>query len=149
MNYRKLVRTVNTKDYYLMQVDPKVLYAQYNPQRFHLWQSLHKGPPKEALNMLYSPHYRFLLDRSDKSYFQLQKYYGRKNIWINEKMKKFLSVYDSIKNEGFKENVSAVEKPIVSNKFNKGFEIFEGHHRVACALALNIDVIPCEIIRRR
>ena len=148
MNFRKLVRTVNTSNYYILKIDPKLLYAQYNPERFHMWVSLHKGPSGKEFDMVYSPHYR-LLNGDEKPYRKLQQMYGRKEKWINNKIEKFLGVYKSIKKNGFIENVSAVEKPLVPNKFNKGFEIFEGHHRVACALALNIDVIPCEIIRRR
>ena len=147
MKFRQLVRTVDTNNYYEKMIDPKILKAQYNPERFHLWKSLHEGPKKEALNMIYSPHYRFLKDRNNKSYYRLQRSYGRNNKWIDNKVKKFLGVFKSIKNEGFKESIMVVEKPLVKNKYNNGFEIFEGHHRVACALFLNIKEIPCQIIR--
>ncbi len=149
MNFRRLVRTVDTSNFYLEMIDPKKLKAQYNPERFHLWKSLHNGSEKEALNMIYSPHYRFLKNRKDKSYYQLQRFYGRKDKWIKNKIDKFLDVFESIKKDGFTENISAVEIPLVKNKYNKGYEIFEGHHRVACALVLGIEKIPCEIIRRK
>jgi hypothetical protein len=147
MKYRQLVKTVDTSDYHEGTISPGKVKAQYNPERFHLWKSLHKGPEKEALNMIYSPHYRFLKNRKDKSYRQLQRLYGRNNRWIDDKIKKFLGVFESIKNEGFKESIMIVERSLVTNKYNDGFEIFEGHHRIACALVLNIKEIPCQIIK--
>ncbi len=149
MNFRNLVKTVDTSNYYESMIDPNKMKAQYNPERFHLWKSLHKGPDKEELNMIYSPHYRFLMNRKDKSYHQLQRLYGRNNKWIDNKVKKFLGVFKGIKNEGFTESIMVVEKALIVNKYNDGFEIFEGHHRVACALVLNIKEIPCQVIRRR
>jgi hypothetical protein len=146
MNFRQLV---NTKDFYFEMADPRLLKAQYNPERFHLWKSLHIGPEEEALNMLFSPHYRFLKNKKDDSYYNLQKYYGRNKQWIKNKIEKFLGVYENIKKNGFTENISALEHPLVKNNYNKGFEIFEGHHRVSIALILNINEIPCEIIRRQ
>ena len=148
MRFVQLVKTVDTSNYYDEMVALGKVKAQYNPERFHLWKSLYKGPENEALNMIYSPHYRFLKDRNDDSYYKLQRLYGRNNKWIQNKIDKFLGVFDSIKNEGFKEHIVIVEKSLVKNKYNSGFEIFEGHHRIACALILNIQECPCQIIRR-
>jgi len=149
MKFVQLIKTVKTDNYYEATVNINKIKAQYNPERFHMWKLLHKGPEKEALNMIYSSHYRFLKNRKDKSYYQLQRLYGRNNKWIDNKVKKFLSVFKSIKNEGFTERIMIVEKALVTNKYNDSFEIFEGHHRVACALVLNIKEIPCQIIRRK
>ena len=148
MNFVALTKRVDTSNYYEKMTGPKILKAQYNPERFHLWKSLHKGPEKEVLNMLYSPHYRFLKNRKDKSYYQLQRFFGRNNKWIKDKIKSFLNIFESIKNDGFKESVMIVEKPLIKNKYNSGYEIFEGHHRIACCLVLGIKEIPCQIIRR-
>lgn len=149
MKFTQLVRTIDTNEYYEKMIDPKILKAQYNPERFQLWMSLHNGPKKRLLNMIYSPHYRFLKDNNDKSYHELQRLYGRKSRWIDNKVEKFLGVFSSIKNDGFKESIMILEKPLVSNKYNDGFEIFEGHHRVACCLILGIQEIPCQVIRKR
>jgi len=149
MNYRQLVKTVDTSNFYVDDIQLYRIRAQYNPERFHLWKSLHKGPEIEALNMIFSPHYRFLKDQSDKSYYKLQRMYGRNNKWIQEKIKKFLGVFESMKTEGIRKNVMIVEEPLIKNKYNQGFEIFEGHHRIACALVLEIESIQCEIIRRK
>jgi len=149
MNFRKLVRSVDTSNYYDKMLNPKKLSAQYNPERFHLWKSLHKGPEKESFNMLYSPHYRFLKYINNRAYRQLQKLYGRNDKWIEDKIEKFLGVFHSIRDEGFKESLMILEKPLVKNIYNDGFEIYEGHHRVACALFLGIKKIPCQVIRRK
>jgi len=148
MNFRELVRTVDTDRYYLSVIVPERLKAQYNPERFHMWVSLHNGPPGEEFNMKYSPHYRFLKG-DEEPYWKLQRMYGRKSKWIKNKIKKFREVYDSILKNGFTENVSALESPLVQNKFNKELEIYEGHHRVAIAIVLDLNIIPCEIIRRK
>ncbi len=149
MKFVQLVRTVDINNYYESLVNPNKVKAQYNPERCHLWKSLHKGPEKEAFNMLYSPHYRFLKYINNRSYYQLQRLYGRNDKWIQEKIKKFLGVFHSIRDEGFKESLMILEKPLVKNKYNNGFEIYEGHHRVACALFLDIKEIPCRVIRRK
>jgi len=148
MKFRQLVRTVDTNNYYESMTDPRLLKAQYNPERFHLWKSLHNGPEKEALNMKYSPHYRFLRGHIE-AYWELQRYYGRNNRWIRNKISKFVRVFESISREGFIENISALETPLVKNKYNRGFEIYEGHHRVSIALFLGLDSIPCDVIRRK
>lgn len=148
MKFRQLVKTVDKTDSYIAMVEPEVLKAQYNPERFHLWKSLHKGQDKDVLNMMFSPHYRYLKNRKDKSYYQLQRYFGRNDKWIKNKIQIFLLVLKSIENEGFKGNVEILEKSLVDNIHNDDFEIFEGHHRVSCALFLKLKKIPCRIIRR-
>lgn len=148
MNFRQRVKAVNKTKIYEMKINPIELKAQYNPERFHLWRSLHTGPKKEVLNMMYSPHYKFLCDRTDDTYRRLQRLYGRKNKWINAKIKKFLTTYESIKENGFIEKVEILETPIVENPFNSSYEIFEGHHRVSCALFLEFRKIPCIVIRK-
>lgn len=148
MDFRRYIKKVNTKRCHDAEIDVSKIKAQFNPERFHLWKSLHKGPEEQALNMLYSPHYRFLKDNNDKVYYKLQKLYERNDIWINKKIKKFLGVFESLKNKGFTEPIMVVEVPLIQNEYNKGYEIFEGHHRIACALVLGIKKIPCKIIRR-
>ena len=148
MGFVRLVKSVDTTVYYYKNINLCDIKAQYNPERFHFWKSLHEGPEEEALNMLFSPHYRFLMDRDNKAYYQLQRFYGRNNKWIKNKIDKFIGVFESIKNDGFKKQIMLLEKPLVSNDYNNGLEIFEGHHRVACCLVLGIRKIPCQIIRR-
>jgi len=148
MKFRQLVKTVDTSRYYFQMIEIEKLKAQYNPERFHIWIGLHDGPKGKEFDMKHSPHYRFL-NGNKEPYWELQKKFGRKPKWIENKISKFLGVLESVKKNGFIENVSALETPLVSNKYNKGLEIWEGHHRVAIALFLKMDFIPCEIIRRK
>ena len=147
MRFRQLVRTVNTYNYYECDIDPRKLKAQYNPERFHMWVSLHNGPKGKEFDMKYSPHYRFLRGHKE-AYWKLQRMYGRNDKWIRNKINKFMGVFESVSRQGFIENISALETPLVKNKYNRGYEIYEGHHRVAIALVLGLDTIPCDIIRR-
>lgn len=148
MNFRQLVKTVDTTNFYIKELNPVDLKAQYNPERFHMWKSLHTANNKDYLNMLYSPHLKFLNDNNDDTYFRLQRLFGRNKKWIDEKIKKFLGVCQSIKEVGITDNIMVIQRPIVDNKFNTGYEIFEGHHRVSCALYLNIKSVQCVVIRR-
>jgi len=135
------------------------LRAQYNSDRFHLYKSLHKGPDSEALRMQYSPHCRFLKLYEDKgkdifssventAYYKMHRKYGKCHEWTINKIKKFIALYNNIKAEGYKEDsrVTVFEKPLISNKFNDTYEIWEGHHRVACCIYLGIKYIPVGIL---
>lgn len=148
MNFRQFIRSIDLSDHYKLMINPILLKAQYNPERFHLWKSLHTGPEKEILNMLYSPHYKFLNDNKDDTYFNLQKKFGRNKHWIKGKINKFKATYQSVKNNGFTEHLVIMEHPLIKNKYNDSYEIFEGHHRVSCALHLKMSEIPCFVIRR-
>ena len=98
--------------------------------------------------MLYSPHLKLLNNHNDDSYFRLQKMFGRNKKWIAAKIEKFYGVCKSIKEEGILSSVQVLETPLVSNNFNSGYEIYEGHHRVSCAIYLGMKQIPCLVIRR-
>jgi len=158
MSFSRLLKKVNTEKYIKAVVKLEDIKAQYNPNRFSFWRSLHVGPKKEVLNMFYSPHYRFLnqykeygicLAKVNKtSYYKLQKLYGRNDRWIKEKIYKFLDLYEDIRKNGVKKPIIVVNKPLVSNKYNSGLEIFEGHHRTACCLLLGMKEILCKIVRR-
>jgi len=143
--FSKLTKKVNTNNYTELLIDIDKIKAQYNPDRFKFWQSLHKGPPKEVLNMLYSPHYRFL-SGNESAYYKLQQLYGRNDRWIGNKINEFSNTFNSIQNEGIRDSICILNKPLVKNKYNDSFEIFEGHHRIACCLVLGFKKINCKII---
>jgi len=152
MNFSKLTKKINENNYTEKVININSIKTQYNPDRFKFWKSLHEGPEEEVLNMLYSPHYRFLNQYIQQnniettSYYKLQKLYGRKDKWIRNKINKFIELFESIKKEGCREKIIVMSKPLVKNKYNNSFEIFEGHHRVACFLILNLTKIFCEVI---
>jgi len=152
MKFSDLTKRINTDNYTINNIKIYNIRAQYNPDRFKFWKSLHKGPLIEALNMLYSPHYSFLVDQQnwnhkESDYYKLQSLYGRNHKWITKKIDLFLDTFRNIKTEGCKDMIIVLGKPIVKNPYNSSFEIFEGHHRVACSLAIGLDDIPCMVIR--
>jgi len=154
--FSKLTKKVNLDNCTELIVNIGEIKAQYNPDRFSFWRSLHEGPEIDVLNMMWSPHYRFLRQYVEQkgvineinktAYYRLQSMYGRNAKWIQLKVDKFINLFNSVRKNGFKENVIILNKPLVNNEYNSGFEIFEGHHRIACGLVLNIDSITCDVI---
>jgi hypothetical protein len=155
MNFVQMLKQVDTSKYIEREISIDDVKAQYNPKRFKSWLSLHSGPYLEALNMSYSPHYRFLkqyslgeeFDYLKTPYYELQRLYGRKYHWILKKINKFLDMFEHIKSGKEVDLVQVVSRPFISNKFNQGIEIFEGHHRVACYLVLGVNKILCQEIQ--
>lgn len=143
--FTRLIRLIDTNSYTEVLVDINQIKAQYNPDRFRYWQALHEGPEKEVLNMIYSPHYR-LLTGGDGAYYRMQKLYGKNDKLIRKKIEGLRELFNSIKKDGYKANITILSKPLVRNKYNGGFEIFEGHHRLACCLALNMKELFCNLI---
>lgn len=146
--FSKLIKKIDLDNYIELSIEINQIKAQYNPDRFRFWKSLHKGPEKEVFNMVYSPHYRFLMGEKN-AYYKMHQLYGKNNKWIKEKVNKFKGMFDSIQNEGVYNNIYILRKPLVKNKYNNSFEIFEGHHRLACCLVLGMKKIICRIVTIR
>jgi len=158
MKFSQQIKKVNTNKFQIIKINPKEIKAQYNPDKFKFWKSLHEGPKEEVLNMLYSPHYRFLnhyeeqnkklKDFRTTSYYKLQKLYGRNDKWIKDKMCNFILLFESICDIGLRKDclITVLEKPLVKNKYNNNYELFEGHHRLACALFLRKELIKINLI---
>lgn len=154
--FSKLTKSINLSEYEELSITVDKIKAQYNPDRFRFWKSLHEGPEEEVLNMIYSPHYRLLKQYVDQGdaiqnlsktpYYNLQKLYGRNDKWIRSKMLEFINLFANIRSEGYKNRIAVLRKPLVKNKYNSGFEIYEGHHRLACCLVLGMEEIPCIIL---
>lgn len=144
--FSKLIKKVNTDNYVEFFISIDRIKAQYNPDRFMFWKSLHEGPKEEVLNMIYSPHCRFLRDK-EVVYYKMHQLYGKNDRWIKDKIKKFINLFEEIKKDGgYKNNIIILKEPLVKNEYNNGFEIFEGHHRVACCLVLDVKEILCKVI---
>jgi len=134
------------------------LHMQYNTDRFVKYKSLHKGPIDTVLDVKASPHYR-LLDAYEKegdkiwpsirttAYYKMLRLYGKSKKRAIKRVEKFIKVYESIKISGFNGGVIVVDKPIVANPYNSGYEIYEGHHRVACCIALGMETLPVTLVR--
>jgi len=154
MKFEHMVKKINTKDYIERDIALKSIKAQYNTDRFMFWKICCNCDDNDVLDMKFSPHYNFLKWRiygnslvQSTQYYKLQKMYGRSHDWIIKKISKFISLFMSIEIHGIKEPIMILEKPIVKNDYNSGYEIFEGHHRVACCLFLNYKNIPCKVIK--
>ena len=152
MNFKELMKKVDKQKSINIEIETKKLHAQYNPSRFKYWKSLHEGPKDEVLNMIHSPHYRFLKNYKEQnikttSYYKLQKLYGRNDKWIRNKIDEFIIMYENIKTNGYEEDpkVIILRTPLVINDYNYSYEIFEGHHRVAICLFLGMKMITCEL----
>lgn len=146
--FSKLTKKVNTDNYIKSFISINRIKAQYNPDRFNFWKSLHEGSEEEVLNMIYSPHCRFLKDKG-VAYYKMHQLYGKNDRWIRDKIKKFINLFEEIKKDGgYRNNIIILKEPLVKNEYNNGFEIFEGHHRVACCLVLGVKEILCKVIRR-
>lgn len=149
MKFSKLTKRINTSVYTERIINIDEIKAQYNPERFKFWKFLHKGPEKDILNMIYSPHCRFLNNNNNietTPYYKLQKLYGRSDKWIRNKIDKFIKLFENIKTEGYKKNIIILQQPLIENEYNKGFEIFEGHHRISCCIVLKIKKIKCKVV---
>lgn len=153
MKFSQLIKSVDGMKYSEINLNPGKIKAQYNPDRFNCWLRVTSND-KDPLNMIYSPHVRFLkryiinpdINFIDTSYYAMHKLYGKKDKWIFDKIEKFISLYKDIKQNGIKDNIVILNKPLVKNKYNSSYEIFEGHHRIACTIVLKLDSIKCNLV---
>jgi hypothetical protein len=143
------------KEIKIIQLDK--IYAQYNPDRFKQLKSVFDKDELDnnILNMKYSPHFDFLNNIIGQKnifekliglkYYEMQKKYGRNKRWIYQKVTKFIILYNDIKLNGYDmdKKIIVLNKPLIQNKYNNGFELFEGHHRLSCLLHLGYNEIEC------
>ena len=157
-NFSRDIRKLIIKPLGIQTVSLDSVKAQYNPHRFKYWKILHEGPPEKVLDIAYSPHVRLLRDYEERkdvldtttAYYQMQQRYGKKHKWIIEKIRGFLKLYNALKESPTFEgdsHISVIQKPIRKNPYNKGFEVFEGHHRIACMCKMDIKEIPVTILK--
>ena len=123
---------------------PDVIHAQYNPDRFAEWERHCACLNMDKLNMEYSPHVSCL--RGGNDYELLQMSYGHNAQYASNREVKLFHLRDSIAKKGVCERPMLLEAPRVKNRFNAGMEIYEGHHRIACCIALGIKCI-CNVYR--
>lgn len=129
--------------------------CQFNPERFQHWiKAVTSGINPLCIEA--SPHYRLLcdiqkgaVDLRKTSYYHMFELYGRSDYWIMEKTRKFLGNYEDILKHGVKELPEILDKPIMKNPYNVGYEIWEGHHRMAIISHLGLDckVSLCRWVR--
>lgn len=134
------------------------IYAQYNYDRFKKWKSLYRKSERDILNMRLSPHYDFLqryekekdaLVVSATRYYKMHILYGKKKKWIRSKVSNFISLYQYMKENNEVGLPIILTSPIAKNKYNRGYEIYEGHHRVSILRFLNKEKIKVELSKWR
>lgn len=154
-DYLKLnvaLRVMETKEVPLTE-----LHVQYNPERFERYKSLHEGPAAAVLDMSMSPHCRLLRayqqqgDRiyasiKDSAYYRMLRKYGKSKKRALEKARKFIELYESMKTNGCNSKIVIAKEPVIDNDYNAGYEIYEGHHRVACCIVLGVESITADIV---
>jgi hypothetical protein len=120
------------------------LCAQYNPDRSDIWLECagKKGNPYEIENW---PHVMFLTTGCD-AYYKLQNMYTLKNCVAEARVKKLTDMLYDIEKNGVFENPIILERPRIANQYNDGFEVYEGHHRLACCFVLGIEC-NCNLYR--
>jgi len=136
------------------------LHVQYNPERFGQYKYLHKGRPETVLDMSDSPHCRmladyeankkeFLANMTKNDYYRMQRLFGKSHKAAISKVTRLVRLYESIGKDGFTSEIIVVTKPVIANEYNSGYEIYTGHHRVACCINLGIKLVPSRIMEAR
>jgi hypothetical protein len=77
--------------------------------------------------------------------------------WIRVKIKKVLALFDSIKNKGFNDSQLGnlpwvLDRPLISTRYQlthsvDGYEIYDGHHRVAALRSLGYQSVKVLLVR--
>jgi len=136
---------------------PSVLSAQYNPDRFDFYARVHDGDPSKILDISFSPHVRMLKQYQKvgnkifwkqwkkTSYYRMQRLYGRDRSWIKNKMIGFINLLKRIENDADCDMMEILQNPLIKNKYNSSYEIWEGHHRASCFYVLD-KKCDCRII---
>lgn len=136
------------------------LAVQYNPDRFEKYRLLHEGAADSVLDMSLSPHCRLLRayveqgegifkDIKKLAYYKMLLGYGKSKKRARARVRKFMNLYESIKKDGFNSKILVAKKPFIENDHNKGYEIYEGHHRIACCIVLGIESVTADIVEAR
>ncbi len=139
-------------------VSMKNISAQYNPDRFKYYKRT-CSDAKQMLGIHSMPHVSLLQAYQDQgdsvlenlrttNYYKMQKMYGRDKRWIIRKVKAFISLFNYIKAGKPCDLIEVINKPVVqNNKYSNQYEIWEGHHRIACCYVLGHKDIMCKVYK--
>ena len=130
------------------------LHFQYIPDEF--LKEVYPGPEEEMMNLVNSPHYRFLKlyekigteiwkFYEETDYVKLMKFWGRDDKYNRDKVTKFIKTYKSIRKQGLQKRIILLDKPMYKQFFKEGYEIYHGHHRAVICKFLGIKKVPCTI----
>ncbi len=152
-----------TRDYDFIEIERKTLSldevsVQYNPERFEQYQSVHNGVYDTVLKLSQSPHCQLLRDYNliggdiwhnfnKHPYYRLQRRFGKSRKSALNKAKRLTALFDEIKTNGFIGEITVLDKPLVPNPYNQGYEIFDGHHRAVCCITLGMKNVRAIIVK--
>ena len=132
------------------------MLVEYNPKRYHLYASLFPSDKQGHIrDMALSPMYEFIKEYADcrkngqkfyeggTRYYTMQELYGREHPMIIAKMSNFIKLFEDILKNGVN------DPPVVIAEEGGKFQIRDGHHRIACCMAVNQQRIVCRIIKGR
>lgn len=150
MNDTKVQDGINTS---LGWVELNKMIVEYNPKRFNLYASLFDFTDTDLIRLMtLSPMYTFIKQYSEckkmgekfsyinTKYYNMQMLYGRTHSYAVSKASNFMKLFDDI-------SVNGIQKyPLVEPEFKK-FQIRDGHHRIACCMALDYKKLICRIIQ--
>ena len=152
MKYRELIKNIKFNPISEQDIEISSIKFQYNYDRFDTYKKTVSSKNNCFLDIKNSPHVDLLNKYNnndnidDSNYYQMQKLYGKKDLWIKEKINKFIKLYESIKLEGYQDLIEVLETPITPNKYNNKYEIYEGHHRCSCLYVLGYKAIRVKLL---
>jgi hypothetical protein len=132
--------------------------VMYNPDNFTHYKSLHNGGEEQILDISMSPHCKFLKsyisigdgiwqNLHQDSYYRMWRQIGKSKRSVRNKIKRFITTFESIKSNGFTGQIMITDKPLVANPYTKKYELYDGHHRAACCCVLGIKTVDAIILK--
>ena len=140
--YRKKLKLKKVKTCYIPLSEIK---CQYNPNLFRFWDEV----CGHTMDLTTTPFYKYLMYKDIDPYKKLFNLYGRPETWITNNIMKFQQMTEEINKNGFCNELPIVlEKPVIKNKWNDSFEVWEGHRRLSICRYYNIEqkVKLCRIV---
>ena len=150
-------------NYNFTEIEQKVLpfneiSIQFNPERFEQYKSVYKGVYDRVLNINQSPHCKLLRDYNNKGnnvwrgfcnhpYYRMQRRFGKSRKSATAKAKKLVELFEDIKTNGFKGRITVIDKPIIPNPYNSGYELYGCLHLAACCIVLGVESLEATIIK--
>lgn len=150
MTFAQYLKTLTITQTNEITIPINQIQMQYNPDRFKSYKQTTTNN-QEPLKIENSPHVA-LLKEYDKighlphkikhtQYYQMQTSYGKTHDWIIEKIHKFIKLHNYIQQGHEPEKIIILTTPIIKNKYNNNYEVYEGHHRISSYYTNNITII--------
>lgn len=141
MNFAEYRRTLKIEEIGVVNIDCDNICCQYNSDLIDKYLMV-----ADSLKLIDSPHLKYLRG-DEKPYIEMYRGYGRSEQWIERKKIEYSLLVVNIIGYGIKEMPEILIKPIIPNKYNDSYEIWEGHHRCAIMKYFNLPtkVLLCKV----